>query len=82
MNYNHMLEIAIKDMKEAFDSISVYGPMIGIPLFFAINAADIHSVHIAVRRAWRCSPGFWASPHRRSPRMRNRGNSHSSSSSR
>ncbi|MEM3208858.1 MAG: ABC transporter permease subunit, partial [Candidatus Micrarchaeaceae archaeon] len=28
--------IAIKDMKEVFSSVSIYGPMIGVPLFFAI----------------------------------------------
>ena len=36
MNYNHVMSIALKDLKEAFSSISVWGPMIGIPLFFAI----------------------------------------------
>ena len=30
------LAIATKDMKEAFSSIDIYGPMLGIPLFFAI----------------------------------------------
>jgi ABC-2 type transport system permease protein len=28
--------VAVKDMKEVFSSISIYGPMIGVPLFFAI----------------------------------------------
>ncbi|MDE1860382.1 MAG: ABC transporter permease [Candidatus Micrarchaeota archaeon] len=28
--------VALKDMKEVFSSISIYGPMIGVPLFFAI----------------------------------------------
>lgn len=28
--------LAIKDIKEIFSSISIYGPMIGVPLFFAI----------------------------------------------
>lgn len=36
MNYHHVFEIAMKDMKEAFSSLSIYGPMIGIPIFFAI----------------------------------------------
>jgi ABC-type Na+ efflux pump permease subunit len=29
--------IAIKDLKEAFASLAIYGPMIGIPLFFAFT---------------------------------------------
>lgn len=37
MNYQHVLDIAAKDLKEAFSSLAIYGPMIGIPLFFAIT---------------------------------------------
>ncbi|MGI0100956.1 MAG: ABC transporter permease subunit [Candidatus Micrarchaeaceae archaeon] len=37
MNYSHVFDIALKDMKEAFSSIAIYGPMIGIPLFFAFT---------------------------------------------
>ncbi len=36
MNKERYLAIAWKDMKETFSSIAIYGPMIGIPLFFAI----------------------------------------------
>lgn len=35
MNYGHAFAIAGKDMKEAFASVAIYGPMLGIPLFFA-----------------------------------------------
>jgi ABC-2 type transport system permease protein len=28
--------IAVKDIKEVFSSLSIYGPMLGVPLFFAI----------------------------------------------
>jgi ABC-type Na+ efflux pump permease subunit len=36
MDRRRYLAIAKKDMKETFSSIAIYGPMIGIPLFFAI----------------------------------------------
>ncbi|MEM3237140.1 MAG: ABC transporter permease subunit [Candidatus Micrarchaeaceae archaeon] len=36
MDFGKANAIAIKDMKEVFSSISIYGPMIGVPLFFAI----------------------------------------------
>jgi ABC-2 type transport system permease protein len=36
MNYQKALDIAIKDIKEVFSSISIYGPMLGVPIFFAI----------------------------------------------
>ncbi len=36
MDRRRCLAIARKDMKETFSSIAIYGPMIGIPLFFAI----------------------------------------------
>jgi ABC-2 type transport system permease protein len=46
MNYRHTLEIAIKDMKEPFSDLAVYGPMIGIPLFFAI-ALPVFTIYIS-----------------------------------
>jgi ABC-type Na+ efflux pump permease subunit len=46
MNYSHVFDIAIKDMREAFSSISIYGPMLGIPLFFAI-VLPIFTVYIS-----------------------------------
>ncbi|MGC8628705.1 MAG: ABC transporter permease subunit [Candidatus Micrarchaeia archaeon] len=36
MDYGIVYAIAKKDLEEAFSSIEIYGPMIGIPLFFAI----------------------------------------------
>ncbi|MGB9732696.1 MAG: ABC transporter permease subunit [Candidatus Micrarchaeia archaeon] len=36
MDWNKVWAIAEKDMKEAFSSISIWGPMLGIPIFFAI----------------------------------------------
>ncbi|MGC8699688.1 MAG: ABC transporter permease subunit [Candidatus Micrarchaeia archaeon] len=36
MNWKKIWAIAKKDMKEAFSSISISGPMVGIPLFFAV----------------------------------------------
>ncbi len=46
MKYSHVAAIAMKDMKEAFSSLSIYGPMIGIPLFFAI-ALPIFTIYIS-----------------------------------
>lgn len=46
MKYSHVAAIAMKDMKEAFSSLSIYGPMIGIPLFFAI-VLPIFTVYIS-----------------------------------
>lgn len=36
INLHHALAITIKDLKDTFSSIAIYGPMIGIPIFFAI----------------------------------------------
>lgn len=36
MRLKKSLDIAVKDMKEVFSSISIYGPMLGVPIFFAI----------------------------------------------
>jgi ABC-type Na+ efflux pump permease subunit len=36
MQFKKAIAIAKKDMREVFSSISIYGPMIGVPLFFAI----------------------------------------------
>lgn len=35
MNPGRSLTVAIKDMKEVFSSISIYGPMLAVPTFFA-----------------------------------------------
>ncbi len=42
--------ISIKDMKEVFSSIAIYGPMIGIPVFFAI-VLPIMTVYVALHAA-------------------------------
>jgi len=36
MNLKNSYIVAVKDIKEVFSSISIYGPMIGVPLFFAV----------------------------------------------
>jgi ABC-type Na+ efflux pump permease subunit len=36
MYLKNVLAIASKDMKEVFSSIEIYGPMLGVPLFFAV----------------------------------------------
>ena len=36
MDYKRVYAIALKDLKEAFSSIEVYGPMLGLPLFFSV----------------------------------------------
>jgi len=36
INWNKIWAISRKDMKEAFSSLSISGPMIGIPIFFAV----------------------------------------------
>ncbi len=36
MEFEKSYAIAVKDMKEVFSSISIYGPMIGVPIFFSI----------------------------------------------
>ncbi len=46
MNYRHVFDIAAKDLKEAFSSLAIYGPMIGIPLFFAITL-PVFTVYIS-----------------------------------
>ncbi len=46
MNADHVYAIAMKDMKEAFSSISIYGPMLGIPLFFAV-VLPVFTVYIS-----------------------------------
>jgi ABC-2 type transport system permease protein len=46
VNLRHIMDIAIKDIKEAFNSLAIYGPMIGIPLFFAI-ALPAFTVYIS-----------------------------------
>ncbi len=42
--------IAVKDMREVFSSISIYGPMIGVPLFFAV-VLPILTFYVAVYAA-------------------------------
>ena len=42
--------IAVKDIKEVFSSVSIYGPMIGVPLFFSI-VLPILTFYIAVYAA-------------------------------
>ncbi|EET89774.1 MAG: ABC transporter permease subunit [Candidatus Micrarchaeales archaeon] len=37
MNFAKARAIGVKDLKEVFSSISIYGPMIGVPLFFAVT---------------------------------------------
>ncbi len=36
MTFDKIFAIAAKDLKEAFSSPEIYGPMLGIPLFFAV----------------------------------------------
>ncbi len=36
VDYSKAFAVAVKDLKEAFSSLSIYGPMIGIPIFFSI----------------------------------------------
>ncbi|MEM3841219.1 MAG: ABC transporter permease subunit [Candidatus Micrarchaeaceae archaeon] len=36
MEFGNAWAIAVKDMKEIFSSVSIYGPMLGVPLFFAL----------------------------------------------
>jgi ABC-type transport system involved in multi-copper enzyme maturation permease subunit len=36
MDFAKSYAIAIKDIKEVFSSVSIYGPMLGVPLFFSI----------------------------------------------
>lgn len=37
MDYEHIFAIVVKDLKEVFSSMAIYGPMIFIPIFFAIT---------------------------------------------
>ena len=46
MKYSNMFEIAYKDIREAFSSIAIYGPMIGIPVFFAI-ALPLFTIYVS-----------------------------------
>ena len=36
MHFKRAYAISVKDIKEVFSSISIYGPMIGVPMFFAL----------------------------------------------
>ncbi len=36
MELGNSLAIAMKDMREVFTSVSIFGPMLGVPLFFAL----------------------------------------------
>lgn len=47
---NKSIAIAIKDMREVFSSVSIYGPMIGVPMFFAI-ALPFLTVYVALHAA-------------------------------
>ncbi|MCL4372352.1 ABC transporter permease subunit [Candidatus Marsarchaeota archaeon] len=47
---NKALVIAIKDMKEVFSSPSIYGPMLGVPIFFSI-ALPFLTVYVALHAA-------------------------------
>jgi ABC-2 type transport system permease protein len=50
MEISKALAVTRKDLKEVFSSISIYGPMLGIPLFFAI-ALPILTLFVAVNAA-------------------------------
>jgi ABC-2 type transport system permease protein len=50
MNFEKSYIIAIKDMKEVFSSTAIYGPMIGIPIFFAI-VLPLMTVYVALHAA-------------------------------
>jgi len=47
---NKPMAIAIKDIREVFSSISIYGPMIGVPVFFSI-ALPFLTVYVALHAA-------------------------------
>ena len=36
MNFQNAYAVAMKDLKEVFSNIGIYGPMFGVPMFFAI----------------------------------------------
>ncbi len=42
--------IAIKDIREVFSSVSIYGPMIGVPIFFSV-ALPFLTVYVALHAA-------------------------------
>ncbi len=44
------MAIAIKDIREVFSSVSIYGPMIGVPLFFAV-ALPVLTIYVALHAA-------------------------------
>ncbi len=44
------MAVAVKDIREVFSSASIYGPMIGVPLFFAI-ALPLLTVYVALHAA-------------------------------
>ena len=47
MRSSRIYSLAIKDIREAFSSIEIYGPMIFIPLFFAITL-PIFTIYISI----------------------------------
>ncbi len=50
MDAHKAYAIAVKDIKEVFSSVSIYGPMVGVPLFFAI-VLPVLTFYIAVYAA-------------------------------
>ena len=50
MTRSKPMAIAIKDIREVFSSVSIYGPMIGVPLFFAV-ALPFLTVYVALHAA-------------------------------
>jgi ABC-2 type transport system permease protein len=50
MDIGRALAITRKDLKEVFSSASIYGPMLGIPMFFAI-ALPVLTLYVAINAA-------------------------------
>ncbi len=47
IDIDKVIAIAVKDIKEVFSSISIYGPMIGVPSFFAL-ALPVLTYYVSV----------------------------------
>jgi ABC-type Na+ efflux pump permease subunit len=50
MNIQNVYAVAIKDLKEVFSNIGIYGPMFGVPMFFAI-VLPVLTLYIATNAA-------------------------------
>ena len=50
MRFGNAYAVAVKDLKEVFSDIGIYGPMLGVPLFFALTL-PVLTIYVALHAA-------------------------------